>query len=446
MMVPQLRQAAREIWESALYAANPGTCIHRTIQVADNVLVVAGKEYPLNGRLIVIGAGKATPRMAQVAELVLGNKITGGLIVTKYGHALPLERIGLVEAGHPIPDAIGVKAARDTHALLYGLKPEDTVLCLISGGGSALWPAPAEGITLEQKQEVTGSLLRSGATIREMNAVRKHLSEMKGGQLAEWASPARVISLIMSDVVGDPLDFIASGPTAPDTTSFSDALAILEKYGIDEPEAVVRRLEEGARGDIPDTPKPGASVFRTVENVIIGNNRLLVDAAAKKAQELGFRTLILGTEIEGEAKDIARFFAAIAREVGHSGNPVAAPACILAAGESTVTVRGNGLGGRNQEMALAWAISMASRHVAAPCCFASVATDGTDGPTSAAGGLVDPFTCSRAVEMGLFPMKYLRENDSSNFLKVTGDLILTGPTQTNLMDLQILLVGDSTDK
>jgi hydroxypyruvate reductase len=284
-------------------------------------------------------------------------------------------------------------------------------------------------------------LLRAGATIRELNAIRKHLSSIKGGQLAQWVAPAHLISLIMSDVIGDPVDFIGSGPTAPDTTSFADALAILEKYGIDQPLAAARHIEQGARGQFPDTPKPGDPVFNNVQNVIIANNRLLVDAAREKAVALGFNTLTLGTELDGEAKDVARVFAAIAREIGRTGNPVAPNACVLAAGETTVTVRGNGVGGRNQEMALAWAIAMASRPVALPCCFASIASDGSDGPTNAAGGLVDPLTCSRAVELGLVPLTYLRENDSSNFLKATGDLIVTGPTQTNLMDLQVLLVG-----
>jgi glycerate-2-kinase len=326
--------------------------------------------------------------------------------------------------------------------LLQGLSEDDVVLCLISGGGSALWPAPAEGITLEQKQEVTQVLLKAGATIRELNAVRKHLSALKGGQLARWASPARVISLIMSDVIGDPLDFIASGPTAPDTTSFADALAIVRKYGASVPNTVLERLERGAEGRIPDTPKPGDRLFDRVENHIIANNRLLVDAARAKARDLGFRTLILATEIEGEAKDAGQFFAAIANEIGRSANPIAPPACVLAAGETTVTVRGHGLGGRNQEMALAWAIAMAAQSAPPVSCFASVATDGTDGPTSAAGGLVDPSTCSRALEEGIHPKQSLAANDSWNFLKATGDLIVTGPTQTNLMDLQILLVGE----
>lgn len=441
MNTGELRQSARLIWEAALNAANPATRIRKFLQLNDDVLTAGGKVIEIRGRLIVLGAGKPSAKMAQVVEEILGSHITDGLIVTKYGHALPLRRIKLVEAGHPIPDSAGIRAVSNMRDMLRGLTRDDIVLVLISGGGSALWPAPAESITLEEKQEVTQLLLRAGATIRELNAVRKHLSAVKGGQLSRWAAPAHVISLIMSDVIGDPIDFIGSGPTAPDTTSFSDALAIIQKYGIDIPEAVLQRLREGARGHIPETPKPGDPVFKNVDNYVIANNRLLVDAAVEKARELQLDTLILGTEVEGEAKDIGRFLAAIARETARTGNPIKPPACILAAGETTVTVRGRGIGGRNQEMALAWAISMAGRPFSGHACFASVATDGTDGPTSAAGGLVDPFTCSRAIELGLMPQKFLRANDSSNFLKATGDLIVTGPTQTNLMDLQILLVG-----
>jgi len=441
MNLPELRSSARQIWEAALDAANPATCIHNSLRIHNNVLSVGGRELRIDGKLIVIGAGKAASRMAQVVEEILGTRITGGLVVTKYEHALPLQRIRQVEAGHPIPDEAGVGAVREMLELLKGLRAEDIVLCLLSGGGSALWPAPAEGITLAQKQEVTSLLLRAGATILELNAVRKHLSSIKGGQLAARAAPAQLVSLIMSDVIGDPLDFIASGPTAPDTTSFPEALAIIQKYAVAVPAAVTERLQAGARGQIPDTPKVGDPLFRNVDNLIIANNRLLVDAAARKASALGFKTVILGTEVEGEAKDVAGFFAAIAKEIGRSGNPVSPPACVLAAGETTVTVRGRGLGGRNQEMALAWAIAMASRATAIPCCFASVATDGSDGPTDAAGGLVDPLTSRRAVDLGLVPSRYLMDNDSRNFLKATGDLIVTGPTQTNLMDLQILLAG-----
>jgi len=443
MNTTQLRQAARRIWDLALQRANPSSCIPEVLAIRDGVLSIRGKVIPIAGRLYVVGAGKASARMAQVVEEIGGHEITSGIVVAKYGHSLPLRRIELVEAGHPIPDAAGVQAVERMHELMSDLAGNDIVLCLISGGASALWPAPAEGITLEEKQEVTSLLLRAGATVRELNAVRKHLSAIKGGQLARWAAPAHVISLIMSDVIGDPLDFIGSGPTAPDTTSFSDALAVIDKYVIDGPPPVRDRLERGARGQLPETPKPGDPIFKNVENRIVANNTILVDAVKDTAHSMGFNTLVLATEIEGEASDAGRFFAAIAREVGRTGNPVVAPACILAAGETTVTVRGQGLGGRNQEMALAWAIAMASRSQPAPCCFASVATDGTDGPTDAAGGLVDPYTCARGIELGLSPLKSLRCNDSNHFLKATGDLIVTGPTQTNLMDLQILLVGEA---
>lgn len=441
MTLGDLRQYARQIWESSLNAANPDVCIRRHLRISGDKITIDGRTRTLSGRLIVIGAGKAASRMAQVVEEICGDRISDGIVVTKYGHGLPLRRIRQVEAGHPIPDQHGVAGVDEIRKLLRGLKAEDIVLCLLSGGGSALWPSPAEGITLAEKQEVTSVLLKAGAAITELNAVRKHLSAIKGGQLAAWAAPAQTISLIMSDVIGDPLDFIASGPTAPDTTSFQEALAIVQRYGVSVPEAVSVRLETGAQGRIPETPKPGDPVFNNVTNLIIANNRLLVDAAAETAESLGFKTLILGTELEGEAKDIARFFVAIAREVERSGNPLARPACILAAGETTVTVRGQGMGGRNQEMALAWAIAMAARPVTIPCCFASVATDGTDGPTDAAGGIVDALTCSRGIDRGLVPSAYLQSNDSLNFLKATGDLIVTGPTQTNLMDLQVLLVG-----
>jgi hydroxypyruvate reductase len=439
MNIQELRESAQKIWEAALDAARPSVFIPRSVSVTPRGFRVGDKDYRVPGRLIVIGAGKAGAGMAQVVEGMLGDRISAGLVITKYGHALPTERIQVFEAGHPVPDRAGELAVDGMREILHGLEEDDVVLCLISGGGSALLPAPAHGITLEEKQVVTSDLLRSGATIFELNAVRKHLSEIKGGRLMEWTVPAQVVSLIMSDVIGDSLDFIASGPTAPDTTTFADALEILRKYGRKIPPAVESRIEKGARGEIPETPKPGDPLFDRAHNHVIANNRLLMEAASAKARELGFETMILSSEIEGEARDVGRFFASIAREIGWSDNPVKAPACILAAGETTVTVRGQGRGGRNQEMALAWAAKMQSWDE--PTCFASVATDGTDGPTDAAGGLVDPLTYSRAIEAGYDPTHSLRANDSYPLLKGVRDLIVTGPTQTNLMDLQILLAG-----
>ncbi len=439
MTVSELRRAAQAIWKAALDAGHPAVCIPRAIRVTANGFAVGDDDLSVDGRLIVIGAGKAGAGMAQVVERLFTDRISAGLVITKYGHRLPTDRIQVFEAGHPVPDRSGELAVEGMREILRDLSPKDVVLCLISGGGSALLPSPAPGITLGEKQQVTLNLLRAGATIRELNAVRKHLSAIKGGQLLRWAAPARVVSLIMSDVIGDPLDFIASGPTAPDTTTYADAIEIVQKYRIPAPAAVQDRLERGARGGIPETPKQGDPLFDQVSNHVIANNRLLLEAASGKARELGFKAMVLSSEIEGEARDVGRFFASIAREIGSSGQPVSPPACVLAAGETTVTVRGSGRGGRNQEMALAWALKMQSWRK--PVCFASVATDGTDGPTTAAGGLVDPQTCSRGLGRDLEPIKFLRDNDSFTFLQSVRDLITTGPTQTNLMDLQILMAG-----
>jgi glycerate 2-kinase len=439
MTIPELRQCAQQIWEAALTAARPEACIPKVIQLSDDGFVVDGKEIQTPGRLVVIGAGKASAGMAGVIEGLFGKRISAGLVITKYGHRIETEHIQIFEAGHPVPDQSGALAVEGMREILRDLRPGDVVLCLISGGGSALLPAPAPQIDLKEKQEVTTALLRAGATIRELNAVRKHLSSIKGGQLLRWTAPARVVSLIMSDVIGDPLDFIASGPTSPDTTTFADALTIIQKYGIEVSGRVRERFEAGTRGEIEETPKEGDPIFERVSNHVIATNRMLVETASAKARELGFETLFLSSEVEGEARDVGRFFASMAREIGSTGNPAEPPACVLAAGETTVTVRGLGMGGRNQEMALAWAMKM--KDWDRPTCFASIATDGTDGSTIAAGGLVDPHTYRRAIEVNMDPARYLRSNDSYNFLKAVGDLVTTGPTQTNLMDLQILLAG-----
>lgn len=436
--IQRLRQSAGRIWQAALRAAEPGACVRRALRLTGNDLDVEGERIELKGRLIVVGAGKAGAAMARTLEEILGGRITGGLVITRYGHRLRTERIEIAEAAHPVPDVAGVEAVGRMRDLLSGLDATDVVLCLISGGGSALMPDPAPGVTLEEKQEVTTRLLRAGATIRELNAVRKHLSGIKGGQLARWAAPARVVSLIMSDVIGDPPDFIASGPTAADTSTYHDALAVLSRYGVDAPTGVRTRLEKGSQGALSETPKPGDPVFERVSNHVIASNRLLVATAASEARELGFNTLVLTSGLEGEAADVGRLFAAIAREVVSTGQPAPAPACILAAGETTVTVRGKGLGGRNLEMALAWSLAVAEwKHAA---CFASIASDGSDGPTEAAGAVVDPGTCARATELGMDPAARLADNDSLRPLAAVGDTVVTGPTHTNLMDLQILLV------
>lgn len=437
--ISRLRQSARRIWQAALGAAEPHACIRDAVRLTGtDLLDVEGERIQLRGRLIVVGAGKAGAAMAQAVEEILGDRIARGLVITRYGHRLPTRHIRIVEAGHPVPDEAGVEAVGRIRELVTGLDEADVVLCLISGGGSALMPDPAPGITLEEKQEVTTRLLRAGATIRELNSVRKHLSGIKGGQLARWAAPARVVSLIISDVIGDPPDFIASGPTAADTSTWRDALSVLGRYRVDVRDGVRTRLEMGAKGEVPETPKPGDPVFLRVSNHIIASNQLLVSTSADQARELGFNTLILTSGLEGEAADMGRLFAAIAREVASSGQPAPAPACILAAGETTVTVHGKGLGGRNLEMALAWGLAAAGWDH--PACFASIASDGSDGLTEAAGGVVDPTTCARAAELGMDAAACLAENDSFRLLDAVGDSVITGPTHTNLMDLQILLV------
>jgi hydroxypyruvate reductase len=314
------------------------------------------------------------------------------------------------------------------------------VICLISGGASALLPAPAPPITLEEKQQVTRLLLACGATIHEINAVRKHISEVKGGQLARLAYPARVLSLLLSDVIGDPLDVIGSGPTAPDASTFADALAVLDKYGLRErvPAPVRERLERGAAGEIPETPKADDPVFQRTQNLIVGNNRTAVDAAAKIARVFGFRPLVLSTMIEGETREVARVHAAIVREILASGRPARPPVCLISGGETTVTLRGNGLGGRNQEFVLAAAIELAGLP---DVVVLSGGTDGTDGPTDAAGAIADGATLARAERIGLDARRMLAENDSYHFFEPLGDLIKTGPTNTNVMDLRLLLVG-----
>ncbi len=378
--------------------------------------------------------------MAAAVEAILGGRVTGGLVVVKYGHAAPLRRIGLIEANHPLPDAAGERGAGQMLDLLRGATGDDLVVCLLSGGGSALLPAPVPGVSLEDKIAVTGLLLRSGATIQEINAVRKHLSRVKGGRLAQAASGARVVALILSDVLGDPLDAIASGPAAPDPTTFEDALAVVRRYQLDDrlPASVLGHLRRGAEGRERETPKPDDPVFRRVQTVVVGNNEQAVAAAAARAKRLGYRTLVLTTFLEGEAREAARVFCSVARSVTSRQAPLVPPACLLAGGETTVTVRGQGRGGRCQEFALS-----AARLIAGwpDVVVAGFGTDGTDGPTDAAGALVDGETAARARSLGLDPAGALADNDSYTFFHSLGDLLVTGPTRTNVNDVYLALIG-----
>jgi hydroxypyruvate reductase len=405
-------------------------------------LRVAGLRHHVgHGRLVLVAAGKAASAMARAAEDVIGPVLADALAVD-VSDRIPLARTRRRLAGHPVPDEAGRRAADEVEALAHSLGPDDLLLLLVSGGASALLPAPAEGLTLEDKARTTSALLRAGATITELNAVRKHLSRLKGGGLARAAAPARIACLALSDVVGDDPSTIASGLAAPDPTTYQTALEVLERKGVREmvPAAVRRHLEAGARGERPETPKPGDPLFRRVAFVVVGSNRLSVAAAAREARRQGLRPLVLTTRLEGEAGEVARALAAILRECVEEGRPAAPPVCLLAGGETTVTVRGGGRGGRNQEMVLAAAEPLAAFPVAAV--IASLATDGIDGNSDAAGGVADGGTLARARQLGLAPPSvFLGQNDSGSFLGPLGDLIITGPTGTNVMDLTALVAG-----
>jgi len=442
-----LRRAAVEILGRALEAVDPYTATARAIKRVGDHLLVDGHEYPLSkdARVIVIGAGKAGAPMARALEDVLGDRLAVGIVTVKTGYTTALRRIALREAGHPLPDAPGAKAAREMLALVSGLSPQDLVICAISGGGSALLPLPQPGLTLEDKVRTTDLLLRSGANITEMNTVRKHLSGIKGGRLARAVAPARLITLIVSDIVGSPVDAIASGPTAPDPTTYADALAVLDKYRLTDrvPPAALDVLHRGAAGDLPETPKPGESIFARARIVIVADNATAARAAVSEAGRLGFHALLLSTYIEGEAREVGRVLAGIAREVAASGHPAGRPACIVAGGETTVTVTGTGQGGRNQELALAGARPLAGLP---STLLVSFATDGTDGPTDAAGAVADGTTLARARVRGLDPDRGLAENDAYPLLDAIGDLIRTGPTNTNVNDMMLILSGDAPSR
>lgn len=426
-----LRQAARAVFDAALQAAD----VHPLVDHA-----LGAVRLPERGRVLVVGAGKASGAMAAAVEAGLSERIADGLVVVKDGYGASTSRIRIVEAGHPVPDARGEAAAREIRTLAEGAGPDDLLLVLVSGGGSALTPAPVPPIALADKQAMTRLLLAAGANINQLNAVRKHCSLLKGGQLARAAAPARVHALLLSDVIGDPLDVIASGPTAPDASTFADALAILDRFELRAraPASILERLERGRRGEIPETPKPDDPVFGGVTNTVIGNNFLVVNAAAARARAVGYTPHVLTRALEGEARDVARTLVGLARQVRESRGPVPAPACLIAGGETTVTVRGRGLGGRCQEFALAVALELEGMDGVVAL---AAGTDGTDGPTEAAGAIADGMTTARARQHGHDPRRRLDDNDSNPLFASLGDLVVTGPTNTNLLDLYLLLIA-----
>jgi hydroxypyruvate reductase len=431
------RDAALAIWEAALAAADVHPLVQRAVRrVGPSAFAVAGEaiELPPGGRVIVVGCGKASAAMAAAVEDALGDLVTDGLVVVKDGYRAPTRHVELLESGHPVPDARGEAAARAILARVTEAGAADVVFMLISGGGSALTPAPTPPVTLEEKRAVTRLLLGAGATISELNAVRKHLSRMKGGQLARAAAPARVVTLVLSDVIGDPLDVISSGPTAADSSTFADAIAVLRRHAVWEavPESVRERLDSGRAGMIEETPKPGDPIFARVRHHVIGNNALVTDAAVARASALGYRATLLTRALEGEARVVAGDLITRARAL-------AGPACLVAGGETTVTVRGRGLGGRCQELALAAAVAIDGRD---DLTVLAAGTDGTDGPTDAAGGVVDGASASRMRDAGVDPRAALEDNDAHRALTASGDLVVSGPTRTNLLDLYIVLQGD----
>lgn len=441
-MEKQLRKHASAIFGAALKAADPVAAVSRFLRVEGDTLMAGARRYPLRRfqRVLVLGAGKASAAMAVAVEKCLGKRVTDGWINVKYGHTAKLKRIHIHECGHPVPDQAGVEGARRLIDLAASAGEQDLVICLISGGASALTPAPVPPITLEEKQATTRLMLDCGANIHQMNTVRKHISAFKGGQLARLAAPATLITLMLSDVIGDSMDVIGSGPSVPDPSTFAGARAILDDFGLLDrvPASVRDRIQAGCDGTLPDTPKAGDPVFDRAQNIVVGSNRLAVDAAAAHARQLGYRTLVLSTLIEGETREIARMHAAIAREIHQSGQPMKPPVCVISGGETTVTIRGGGLGGRNQEFALAGAIDIAGlpRTV-----MLSGGTDGTDGPTDAAGAIADGTTAAAAASQGLDPRDYLNRNDSYRFFEKVGGLIMTGPTRTNVMDVRMVLVS-----
>ncbi len=413
------RELLRELFDAAVTRALPSVCVPAYLP-----------ERP-KGRVVVVGAGKAAASMAKAVEDAWGE--VSGLVVTRYGHNVPCRFIEVVEASHPVPDAAGMDAAKRILDSVKGLGPDDLVLALISGGGSALLALPAEGITLADKQQVNKSLLVSGATISEMNCVRKHLSAIKGGRLAAAAAPARVVTLTISDVPGDDPSVIASGPTVADPTTFADALEIVRKYKIDAPKAVMDRLQAGA----DETPKPGDACFAKAELRMIVTPQASLEAAAEVVVNNGYTPMILGNAIEGEARDVALMHAGIARQVVDFGQPANAPLVLLSGGETTVTVRGKGRGGRNAEFLLALAVALEGK---ARIYAIAGDTDGIDGTEDNAGAIIDPTTLSRAAAAGLNAKTYLGNNDGYSFFEKLGDLVKTGPSLTNVNDFRAILI------
>ncbi|MEM2518493.1 MAG: glycerate kinase [Candidatus Bathyarchaeia archaeon] len=435
------RELALKSLEAAIKAVNPKSIIKSKLRLEGSILHVNGYAFDLKKykNIYVIGGGKASGSMAEALEEVLGDRITSGLVNVPKDAEHKTKIIRLHGASHPIPDESGVEGTRKMLEIAEKASEGDLIICLISGGGSSLMPMPRGKITIADKRRMTEDLLKCGATINEINTVRKHISEFKGGWLAKKAYPATILNLILSDVLGDPLDFIASGPTVPDSTTFSDAIKVLKKYGLwkKAPKSIKKVLMEGEKGIIPETPKVDDEAFKKVFNVVIGNNRAASMAACETLKSEGLNTLMLTSLLEGEARHVGTVLASLAREIFASGNPVKKPAGVVAGGETTVTVTGKGKGGRNQEIALAASLKIRGLEGVV---IASLSTDGVDGPTDAAGAIADGKTIARAEALGLKAEESLADNNSYGFFSQLGDLIFTGPTGTNVNDISVIIV------
>ncbi|MGD6852642.1 MAG: glycerate kinase type-2 family protein [Candidatus Bathyarchaeia archaeon] len=437
------RKLALDSLEYAIKVVDPKKIVENKVSLKDCVLGVGGYTFDLTRyrHIYVVGGGKAAGAMVEAMEEVLGDRISAGTVNVPYGCNNKTNTIKLHEASHPLPDQSGVDGVREMLATAENAGADDLMICLVSGGGSSLMTYPREDISLADKRELTIALLKSGATINEVNTVRKHLSGFKGGWLAKKAYPATVLNLILSDVVGDRLEVIASGPTVADPTTFADACGVLKKYGLWEaaPSSVRKLLVDGTEGLVEETPKPTDKFFEKVYNVVVGNNRTASQAACQYLKNQGLNTLLLTATLEGEAKYAGALLASIANEILTSNNPLAPPAAIVVGGETTVKVAGNGLGGRNQELILSAAINLKNTAERAVV-VASVGTDGVDGPTDAAGAIADAATAQKAAEAGLDPQRYLADNDSYHFFEKLKDLIFTGQTGTNVNDISLIIV------
>ncbi|HPY67511.1 MAG TPA: glycerate kinase [Bacteroidales bacterium] len=435
-----LRNNAKEIFLAGVEIVKPDILIPHFVSLENNVLKIENHRFQLAEikNIYLTGAGKASALMAKAIENILGSRISSGHIVTKYGHAVPLKYAFVTEAGHPVPDENGVKGTENILSIVNKASKDDLVICVISGGGSALLTDIPDGCTLNDLKILTDLLLKSGANINEMNCIRKHLSKVKGGMLSSAAYPARVVSLILSDVIGDPLDVIASGPTAPDPTTFKDAMDIIEKYGIKDkiPAGITKILNEGLNKIRKETLKESDEAFRLTTNLIIGNNKLALKKASKKAEALGYTTKIITDSLHSDVEDVADYI--FSKLIKYRNEKPGKKSCLLFGGEPTIKITGDGLGGRNQHLALLMAQKINGINGVV---FLSGGTDGTDGPTDAAGAIAEPETLKRSEALGLDINKYISDCDSYNFFRQEGGLIKTGPTQTNVMDLIVVLIN-----